>query len=187
MKKMLKVLSVIFVLVLMTGCQRTEKTGYAEIIDLTGEISEETLFPARYKSISEDIVIVFSDADVPVRQYGDAERQYIILVTPLQVVVIRDSYEDSRLNRVASEIANSIKGMNNEEAVMVIIKTMDDIITTDRYESIAVVGLFIVFAALFTGLYLFAGGDDYGHRHSTYCVYRGGSRASYGCGGSSHR
>lgn len=189
MKKTLKILSAVLVLLaFLTGCQKAEKTGRVEIVDLTHTITEESLFPARYKSVSEDFVVVFSDTDVPIRQYGDAENQYIILVTPLEVVVLRDSVKDSRLNDIAAEVANSIKGMSNDETVMPLIKTMENILVTEKYEAIAVIGFFIIFAALFTVLYLLAGGDEYGYGgHSTYCYYRGGSRASYGGGGSSHR
>lgn len=189
MKKVFKVLSVCLVaLALLTGCQSTEKTGHAKIIDLTGEITNFTAIYGESIDIAEDIVIVFSNTDVPVRQYGNAEEQYIILVTPTNVLVLRDSYKDSRLNKVAAELANSIKGMSNEEAVITLIKTIDDIITSDLSEAISVVGLAIIFAALFTALYLFVAGDDYVYRgHSNYYVFRGGSRASYGGGGSSHR
>ena len=173
----------------MTGCQKAEKTGHVEIVDLTGTISEDTLFPARYKSVNEDFVIVFSNTDVPIRQYGDAENQYIILVTPNNVFVLRDAYSDSHLNEVASKLANSIKGLDNEEAVMPIIKEMDDIIMHENYKAIGVFVGLMIFAGVFTILYLISDGFDGGYSSSSTSYYYFGSRSrgSYGHGGVAHR
>lgn len=122
MKKVLVIL-LAFLLIALTGCSENvnpiSKKGKVKVYDYTESISAETIATAESISVCEDVTIVFADEYIASRHLGN---NWVIVVMPTEITVHHSFYNDETCESMGNTVAKASRGLNNEEALLPIVK-----------------------------------------------------------------
>lgn len=118
MKKVLKLLVVLLVLCL-SGCSVVQQTGEVKVYDYTDQIQIDAITEAEQTPVCEDIIIVFADEYVPSRHLGN---NWIIVITPVEVTVHHNVYDDETCAVMANTVAKAAAGLDNYSALLPVTK-----------------------------------------------------------------
>ena len=118
MKKIFTVL-LAFLLITLTGCSTVENPmkndGIVKVYDYTETVSKQNIATVEAMSSVEDITIVFADEYIASRHLGEG---WIIVVTPIEVTVLHDIYDDETCASIAGVVAKAGKDLDNNSAVV---------------------------------------------------------------------
>ena len=124
-KKIFSIAMLVIMMACMVGCT-DQKDGKVRIVDLEGTIKQEIIEEVEGIATTEDLVVVFSEKDVPVRQYAFDDDTFIILVMPAELLVLNEKASDTECKAIFDAVVTKIAGLENHEAVRVLVEAADE-------------------------------------------------------------
>ena len=177
---------VVLVLVMMAGlvgCTE-RKDGKVRIVDLEGTIKQEIIDEVETIATTEDLVVVFAEQDVPVRQYAIDDDCFIILVMPAELLVLNEKASDTECKAIFDAVVTKIAGLDNQEAVKVLVEAVEKEMQLLSLKATWEMIKFVSLAAVISWMLIIATRegwfDGFGSGYGNTFVYvsRGSSRSS---------